>query len=263
MARSAADLTLGLDVLAGPDELSDGIGYRLALPPARHQELRDFRVLMIDAHPLCPTASSVMGALDRLAGRLDKSGCKVSRVSPLMPDLARTTRLYMQLLMAFFSADLPPDARRGVESAAKALSPGDESLAATRLRGLTISHPDWMHASRVRAGMRQQWQSLFRDFDVLLCPPMPTPAFHHDHSPQRTRLIDIDGKLIPYDDQIVWASIATLFGLPATVGPIDHSETGLPIGVQIVGGYLEDRTTIRFAELIEREFGGFVPPTTL
>ena len=29
---------------------------------------------------------------------------------------------------------------------------------------------------------------------------------------------------------------------------------------QIVGPYLEDRTTIAFAELMEREFGGFVPP---
>jgi amidase len=30
--------------------------------------------------------------------------------------------------------------------------------------------------------------------------------------------------------------------------------------VQIVGPYLEDRTTIAFAELTEREFGGFAPP---
>jgi amidase len=49
-------------------------------------------------------------------------------------------------------------------------------------------------------------------------------------------------------------------GLPATVIPIDHSQAGLPIGVQIVGPYLEDRTPIAFAELLEREFGGFVPP---
>jgi len=28
----------------------------------------------------------------------------------------------------------------------------------------------------------------------------------------------------------------------------------------MIGGYLEDRTTIAFAGLIEREFGGFVPP---
>jgi amidase len=260
MARCAADLALGLEVLAGPDEMTDGIGYRLALPPARHQTLRDFRVLVINTHPLCPTARSIGGALDRLAERLDQSGCAVSRASPSLPDLASATRLYVELLLAFFSADTPAEVR---QFAAKALSPFDDSLAAYRLRGLAMSHPDWVHANRRRAGLRVQWQSLFRDFDVLLCPAMPTPAFPHDHSPQRSRQLDIDGKLIVYDDQIVWASIATLFGLPATVAPIDHSETGLPIGVQIIGGYLEDRTTIAFAGLIEREYGGFAPPPAL
>jgi amidase len=42
--------------------------------------------------------------------------------------------------------------------------------------------------------------------------------------------------------------------------PIGKGPEGLPIGVQIIGGFLEDRTTIAFAELIEREFGGFTPP---
>jgi amidase len=58
----------------------------------------------------------------------------------------------------------------------------------------------------------------------------------------------------------VWADPATTCGLPATAAPIDLSPSGLPIGVQIIGPYLEDRTTIAFAELLEREFGGFVPP---
>ena len=52
-------------------------------------------------------------------------------------------------------------------------------------------------------------------------------------------------------------------GLPATAAPIGRSEGGLPIGVQIIGGYLEDRTTIAFAGMIEREFGGFTPPPSL
>jgi amidase len=263
MARSAADLALELEVLAGPDELSDGIGYKLALPPSRHREPREFRVLLIDTHPLYPTANSVTGALDRLAERLAKSGCAVSRASPQMPDLARTTRLYIELLMAFFSADLTPDIRQLVDGAASRLSPDNESLMANRLRGLTISHPDWVHKSRLRAEMRSQWQGLFREFDVVLCPAMPTPAFPHDHSLQRSRTLDVDGKLVYYDDQIVWASIATLFGLPATAVPIDRSETGLPIGAQIISSYLEDHTTLAFAALIEREYGGFVPPLTL
>ena len=34
----------------------------------------------------------------------------------------------------------------------------------------------------------------------------------------------------------------------------------LPVGVQIIGPYLGDCITIAFAELLEREFGGFPPP---
>ncbi|HEY0426077.1 MAG TPA: amidase [Rhodopila sp.] len=260
MARSAADLTVALAVLAGPDEMTDGIGYKLTLPPARHTVLKDFRVLLLDTHPLCPTANSVKGALDQLADRLSQTGCAVSRTSRRLPDLARTTQLYGELLLASYMTDLPATVRQRAEDAAQALSPEDESLAAYRLRGLTISHPDWVRANRTRAVLRQRWQDLFNDFDVVLCPVMPTPAFPHDHSPKPMRRLDIDGKLVAYDDQIVWAGIATLFGLPATVAPIGHSEVGLPIGVQIIGGFLEDLTTIAFAEQVEREYGGFVPP---
>ncbi len=74
------------------------------------------------------------------------------------------------------------------------------------------------------------------------------------------RQIEIDAKKVPYDDQLAWSGIATLTGLPATAAPIGRTESGLPIGVQIIGGFLEDRTTIAFAGMIEREFGGFTPP---
>jgi amidase len=89
---------------------------------------------------------------------------------------------------------------------------------------------------------------------------MPTPAFPHDHSPHWTRRFDIDGKNVAYDDQVVWAAVATSIGLPATIAPIGHSDSGLPIGVQIIGGHLDDLTTIAFAGQIERAFGGFTPP---
>jgi amidase len=261
MARSAADLALELEVLAGPDEWSDGIGYKLALPPPRHDRLDGFRALLIEAHPALSDCGSVSAALGGLAKRLAKLGCRVSRESSKLPKLAPTTRIYVELLSAFFGVDLSAEARERVEAAAKSLSPDDESLAACRLRGVTMSHPDWVRANRRRGWLGQQWQALFQDFDVVLCPAMPTPAFPHDHSsPQRTRQLDIDGNKVPYLDQIVWASMATLTGLPATVAPIDRTESGLPIGVQIIGGYLEDRTTIAFAGLIEREFGGFTPP---
>ncbi|MBV9248769.1 MAG: amidase [Acetobacteraceae bacterium] len=263
MARSASDLALELDVLAGPDELWEGIGYKLALPPPRHDKLADFRVLVIDAHPLCPTAASMTAALHEFSEKLAQTGCTVLRNSANVPDLARTTRDYTELLWAFFGADLSREQQAQIAAGAAALSPQDQSLAAARLRGLAMSHSAWVQTSRARQALRAQWQALFRDIDVLLCPPMPSPAFPQDHSPIRTRELEVDGKKIPYSDQIAWVSAATFTGLPATVAPLRHVEGSLPVGVQIIGGYLEDRTTIAFAELIEREFGGFTPPANL
>src|SRR5438132_4736777 len=260
MARSAADLALELEVLAGPDEMMEGVGYKLPLPPPRHDKLADYRVLVIDSNKLCPTAASVTAALNGLADRLGKLGVPVVRESPKLPDLALTTRLYREMLAAFSSFDLSPEDRERVAAAAKALSPDDQSLAAAQLRGLTMSHAEWAQKSRIRGGLRARWQALFQDVDIVLCPVMPTTAFPHDHSPQRSRQLEVDGKKIPYNDQLAWAGIATLTGLPATAAPNGRSEEGLPIGVQIIGGYLEDRTTIAFAGLIEREFGGFTPP---
>jgi amidase len=263
MARSAGDLALALDVLAGPDPWSEGIGYRLALPPARYQRLADYRVLLLDTHPLCPTAASVAAPLNRLGDRLSGLGCRVERHSPALPDLVQTTRNYVELLTAINAVSLPAEDRERLLAATRALAADGDSISAARLRGLTMSHTDWVMASRLRIGLRQRWQLLFRDFDVVLCPPMPTAAFPHDHSARWERHLDIDGVSVPYGDQIAWASIAILTGFPATAAPIDRSPDGLPIGVQIIGGYLEDRTTIAFAGLLEAAFGGFAPPPLL
>lgn len=263
MARSAADLALELSVAAGPDELTEGIGYKLALPPPRHDRLADFRILVIDKHPLCPTAESITTALNRLVDRLAKLDVRVVRENPKLPDLAQTGRIYRELLTAFFIADLPPETLERAARAVKDLPADDQSLAAAQLRGLTISHADWIRESRIRSGLRARWLALFEDVDVVLCPPMPTVAFPHDHSPQFARQLDIDGIKVPYNDQSVWAGIALLSGLPATTMPVSRTEDGLPIGMQIIGNYLDDRTTIAFAGLVEREFGGFTPPPHL
>jgi amidase len=263
MARSATDLAHALQVLAGPDNELDGIGYTLALPPIRHDKLGDYRVLVLDQHPLCPTAESIRDAVDGLADRLRGLGCNVRRGHPDLPDLARTTRNYCELLAASFAVDLTPDRRLRYEAAASALSPDTLTISAAWLRGSVMSQAAWSHTSRIRTGLRARWQALFGDVDVLLCPAMPTPAFPHDHAPQDTRKLAIDGHTVDYGDQIAWCAPATPMGLPATVVPIAHSADGLPIGVQIVGGYLSDLTTIAFAGHIEQAFGGFVPPPNL
>jgi amidase len=261
MARSAADLSLLLDVIAGPDPMEAGKAYTLALPPPRHGALQNFRVLLIDTDPVMPTNAAVRAAFDRLAANLGKADVKIERQSPLLPDFAASSRLYMRMLLSFLGATFAPEIYAGARQAAAKLAPDDISLAAERLRGIALSHRDWVLADGGRARLRAQWRELFKSFDAVICPVMPTPAYPHDHSPeQETRRINIDGKDHVYPDQLAWPGIATLPGLPATAIPIGLSPEGLPVGVQIVGPWLEDRTPLRLAELIEREFGGFVRP---
>ncbi|MDA9399817.1 amidase [Bradyrhizobium sp. CCBAU 45389] len=261
MARTAADLSLLLDVMAGPDPLEAGVAYKLDLPAARHQSLRDFRVLVIDSHPLLPTDRDVRGAIDKLATDLTKAGVTVARESALLPDFAETSRLYMRMLLGFLGAFFLPEVLADSRARASQLSPEDRSLGAERLRGTIASHRAWILDAGHRAGLRAKWRALFNNFDAVICPIMPTPAYPHDHLPEQSlRRISIDGKDYPYSDQLAWPGIATLPGLPATAVPLGLSKDGLPVGVQIVGPWLEDRTPLKLAELIEREFGGFVPP---
>jgi amidase len=260
MARSAADLAPLLDVIAGPDPL-DASAYRLELPAPRHAALKDFRVLLIDTDPVMPTDSVVRGSIERLAANLGKAGVRVERQSKLLPDFAASSRLYMRILLSFLAASFAPDFYAGAKQAAAALPDSDTSLAAERLRGIALSHRDWLMADGGRTRLRAQWRELFRTFDAVICPIMPTPAYPHDHSPEQDkRRIIIDGKEHAYLDQLAWPGIATLPGLPSTAIPTGFAPDGLPVGVQIVGPWLEDRTPLKLAELIEREFGGFVPP---
>ena len=73
----------------------------------------------------------------------------------------------------------------------------------------------------MRAGLRAQWRGFFGEFDALICPVMPTPAYPHDHSPdQEQRRIAVDGREINYVDQLCWPGVATCPGLPATATPL-------------------------------------------
>jgi len=259
MARSAADLTLALNVLAGPDD-AQAIGYTLSLPPPRHSRLREFAVLILDEHPLLPLSSEVRSAVQHFGDDLRRIGCSVANSSPLLPDLEVLADTFTQLLMSAIGVGLPDEAYRGLRERVSRLPEASKDRDSLRLRALVSSHREWVLADRLRAALSHQWNQLFRTWDVVICPVLPTTAGAHDNAEMEQRRIDIDGRSVPYTAQGVWASVATVSGLPATVIPIGLGKSGLPIGVQIIGPYLEDRSTLAFAELVEHERGGFVPP---
>ncbi len=252
MARSPADLMLALDVLAGPDD-DLAAAWRLDLPPARHAALADFRVLVLDQHPLMPTAAAIRDRLNAVADDLARAGCTVGREAPGLPDLAMVGRVFGRLLLSFVGAGLPRQAYDAMR--ARATGAEDDPQAA-----LTLSHRDWLETNYQRSYVRHLWRQVFAAWDVVLCPVMPTTAFAHDHGDENTRVLAVDGRPISYNSQAMWCGIANMAGLPATAVPAGLDADGLPIGLQAVGPYLEDRTPIAFAGLLAEVIGGFVPP---
>jgi amidase len=146
-----------------------------------------------------------------------------------------------------------------METGAAALAASDDSTAANSLRGAALRHREWLVMDERRTRLRAQWASYFRDCDVLLCPIMPTVAFPHDHREINARTMRIDGKDESYF-QLFWAGHAVNAYLPATVAPAGRARSGLPVGIQIIGPYLEDRTPIAFAAQLADVLGGFTPP---
>ena len=74
------------------------------------------------------------------------------------------------------------------------------------------------------------------------------------------RTIEVNGKRVPTTDQLFWAGYSCAFYLPSTVAPLGLTPQGLPSGVQIITRQYGDYTSLRFAELLEKEYAGFVPP---
>ena len=163
--------------------------------------------------------------------------------------------------MSFTAAFWPQQVFEQTRAAVAAIPADDRSLGAELARGTALSHRDWLAADNARAMHQQQFSALFEQVDVVLCPAMAVTALRHDHSePQHLRRLDVDGQPAPNRSTgPIWASAATSTGLPAAVVPIDRGDSPPPIGVQVVGQYLEDRTVLALATQLEREFGGFVP----
>jgi amidase len=122
-------------------------------------------------------------------------------------------------------------------------------------------HRAWLSADERREQLRARMADFFRDVDALLMPVAVVPAIPHDHSePLAGRTIRTDSSSRPYLDMFGWMGLATVAYLPATVVPVGRTPSGLPVGIQIVGPYLEDRTTLAVARCIEELLGGFTPP---
>ena len=260
LARSAEDLKLSMDLVAGPDDL-DGAGWKLELRKPKTVSLRGLRIAVMPSHSTAEVDVMVSGAIERLAGFLAKKGARVSdKARPdFNPDEAH--KVYIALLRAATSNRQLPHHLELWERLLRERPVTDMSYEAQAARGNLMRHKEWLGWSNRRHQMRLLWAEFFRDWDVLLCPAAATPAFPHNQEGERwERMVEVNGRPQPSTTQMFWAGYSGMCYLPSTVAPIELAAGKLPVGVQIIGPQYADYRTIEAARLIEREYFAFTPP---
>jgi len=261
MARSAADLAVALDVLAGPDPLETA--HTTALPAPRPRGLHGLRVALWDSEPGQVTDRETIGRLRDLGAFLEREGAQVGRTARPGFDATEAYHLYLRLLSAAWAAVISDEAVAGQRAVARHLPPDLMTADAIMLRAIDMTHRTWAGLNEQRHRLRRTWSAFFRDWDVLLCPAMPSAAIpHRQDGPTWERRITIDGKEMAYNDMLFWPLTIGGCHLPSTVVPLGPAPSGLPIGVQVVGPIHGDRTTIAVAGWLEEAGYGFkVPPS--
>ena len=257
LARSAADLLAALQVLGGPDG-DEALAFRWTLPPPRGTRLADYRIGYVLDDPRAPVSSDQTPRLVAAVEALRKAGARLDEGWPPGLQVDEQYDAYLTLLYAHFSPPAREDQLPGLRQLAAS---AETSYQARYARAATASdaHVRTMDA-RQRAG-RAIWQAYFRTHDAFLLPTALVPAFPHDQSrDQLSRVLATPAGPRPYGDLCFWISFATLAGLPATVAPVGLTAGGLPVGLQIVGPYLEDATPIALAGHLTDVVGGFRPP---
>jgi aspartyl-tRNA(Asn)/glutamyl-tRNA(Gln) amidotransferase subunit A len=104
----------------------------------------------------------------------------------------------------------------------------------------------YQQAQKARTLLIAAYDELFKDYDVLLGPVAPTPAFElgeNAEDPIKMYLADI--MTVP----------PSLAGLPAISVPAGTNQAGLPIGVQLIGQRRSDAQLLALARSLEAIHG--------
>ena len=199
-----------------------------------------------------PEVATVLAAA---VERLSAAGARIDADARPAVTLEKAASRFFPLLQAALSGEYD---RPTIERFAQA--EGDGQVAVTK-RQTAMRHRDWLSHNEGRLQLRRRFEEFFTETDVLLLPVMPCVALRHDHSePKAGRLVETQLGERPYWEINTWMAPAGACFLPVTVVPVGLTEAGMPVGVQIVGQYLGDRTTLAFARAMTPVVGDCPAP---
>ncbi|HEY5337765.1 MAG TPA: amidase family protein [Rhizomicrobium sp.] len=251
MARNVGDLRLLWNVLRGNNGNAE-------------TSAKGARIAVWDEDPAFPLAHDVRVAVGRAADALSRQGATIGNAElPLAG--AELMAPYMQALAAVLGSGLPDDVYNAFaamhEQDRKTLAEGGDGGAAFRLSS-TASYRDIARAAVARQKQKDKLAAFFDEgYDAILMPVTPVTAFAHNHQGSfADRVIEVDGKTVPYGSLLNWISLATSLHAPALALQAGRTASGLPVGVQLVGRWNNEDRLFDLAAALERETGGFETP---
>ena len=258
ITRAAEDLDLILPIIAGP---RDSALTSASLPDPRSRTAKGLRIALWADDPFAPVDREVSDAVREAARRLAEAGALVDETARPSVSFADAFEIYALLNHAVVAYGLPPKVRARIQAQASRFSPNDLSHQALQARGARMTPGLYQQIAHRRLAQKRQWARFFERYDVVLCPPAPVAAITHDHGPDiHARRLIVNGEPRPYLDFLLWAAPATGADLPALCAPVMRSRHGLPLGVQIIAPFGEDRTAIAAGVMLEEAGCRFVAP---
>jgi len=243
MARCVEDLELLAELLAGVGGI-DARGLRLDLPRPTKRRLAEYKVAVWATDENAPVHYELVDAAGRVARVLEERGAVVSRTA--RPALDTKVNLDTYLGLVAFNDAL-------------ARAPGERA---------DVTLPGYRHATEERELVREAWEAFFGEWDVLIVPSHPTPAFPKDETmPIDARKIEVEtapGQFVRYGywRALFWAMLTNVGLLPSITFPAGTGPaTGLPLGLNVVGREYSDLDCLNVARLLRAECGfAFQPP---
>ncbi|MFB4271467.1 amidase [Nonomuraea sp. GTA35] len=243
ITRTVADAALVLPALAGHDPRDPASRPAAAFRPAPGGDLRGLRVGVPVNHYFEHVAPAVEGAVRAAVGRLADLGAEPVEVE--IPYARYVQATQWGLMVPEATAYHEPTLRTTPDRYAPDVRVLLEA-------GALIPAADHVRARRARTLMRQAWASLFERVDLIAAPAVPMTAVPAGQE----SVAWPDGTVEAVSDAYVRLSApANITGVPALTLPVGHDESGLPIGMQLIGRALAEATVLRAGSAYESAYG--------
>lgn len=256
--NSLEDAALLLEIMAGTDDFDATASTK---PVENYTEFLSDKKLKIavikESYEVDGIDPEVKSTLDNAIEKLKENGHTVEFVS--FPYLEYMVPTYYVLTTAEASSNLSrfdgvhfgyrSESAKGVEGTyKKSRSEGFGAEVQRRIMAGTfvLSHgfydAYYTKGQKVRRVLQNKTNEIFTDFDMILLPTTPTPAFG---------LNAVKDPISMYL-QDIYTVHANLTGNPAISLPLGKHSNGLPFGIQVIADHFEEKEMLSFSNTLEK-----------